>query len=59
MSILDPSTDAYGISKRFSSKYGKIMRPTSGGNISDDELLDVFKQRYLAELELKNKEIPF
>jgi hypothetical protein len=59
MSILDPSTDAYGISKRFSSKYGKIMRPTSGGNISDDELLDMFKQRYLAELELKNKEIPF
>lgn len=49
-STLDPSVDAATLQKRLGTiKYGKLMRPTSGGNLTDDELLDLFKNRFLAE----------
>lgn len=52
---LDPSVDAAALLKQIGVlKYGKLMRPTAGGNLTDDELLDVFKSRFLLE-----QEVPF
>lgn len=37
--------------------YGDIMRPTGGGNLTDDELLQAFKERYVAEKGIKKSNI--
>lgn len=58
--LMDPSFDAASLQKKFGSlKYGQILRPTSGGNLTDDEFLGALKTRYAAEKSLGKSNIVY